>query len=163
MLEARDLAAIKSMMESVMDERFEKVDERFERIDERFEKIDERFEKLLKEMDTRFEKSEAKLLKEMDIRIGKSEARIRKEIDTRLAKSENLVLQELDRTRGILEDRIRSVEVKVDELSQYYQITKLEESNAALMLKRMEDFSNRLRSLERKADKVKYQEMVSVY
>lgn len=55
-------------------------------------------------------------------------------INDRAARTENLILDELSRTRSILEDKIETVKRNMDELSQYYRITKLESDNTSLLL-----------------------------
>lgn len=63
--------------------------------------------------------------------ITKSESKILTEMDKQFKESENLILNELDRTRNILEDKLEAVRRNMDELSQYYRITKLESDNTS--------------------------------
>lgn len=51
-----------------------------------------------------------------------------------LADSENLVLQEVDRVQGNLGKQIEQVEKNLEDLKQYYKITKLENDNTSLFL-----------------------------
>lgn len=73
-----------------------------------------------------------------------------KRTDARFAESENLVLEESERTRNILEKQIEKVQKNLDELSQYYRITKLENDNTALLLKMIDELSKRIENLEKK-------------
>ena len=100
-------------------------------------------------MGERLEKSEASMLKRMDERFEKSEATMLKRMDEKLAESENLILDELERTRNILEKQISRVQSDMDEMKQYYRITRLENSNASMLLKITEDLSRRVEVLER--------------
>lgn len=74
-----------------------------------------------------------KIMKE---EIAESEKRT----DARFAESENL----------ILEKEIAAVQKNLDELSQYYKITKLENDNTALLLKMIDELSRRIEKLEKK-------------
>jgi predicted RNase H-like nuclease (RuvC/YqgF family) len=95
-------------------------------------------------------KSESKILTEMDKRTAKSESKILTEMDKRITKSENLMLDELDRTRSILEDEMKAVKKNMDELSQYYRITKLEGDNTTLLLKMITKLEKEVEDLKQK-------------
>ena len=71
-------------------------------------------------------------------------------LDAKIAKSENLLLEEMERTRNILEKQIDKVRKNLEELSQYYKITKLENDNTALLLKMIDELSRRISELEKK-------------
>ena len=60
-------------------------------------------------------------------------------MDTRFRESENMILEELDRVQINLEKRIDKVQKNLDELNQYYRITKLENDNTAILLKMIQD------------------------
>ena len=82
--------------------------------------------------------------------ITKSEANILTEIDNRFAQTENLILDEMDRTRNIMEDKIETVKKNVDELSQYYKITKLESDNTSLLLQMINDLKKEVDDLKQR-------------
>lgn len=73
-----------------------------------------------------------------------------KRMDVKLTKSENLILEEMERTRNILENRIDTVYKNIDELAQYYRITKLENDNTTLLLKMIDELSKRVEELEKR-------------
>jgi hypothetical protein len=75
---------------------------------------------------------------------------IRKIMQEELAGSENLVLEEMERTRNILEKQINAVQKNLEELVQYYRITKLENDNTALLLKMIDELSRRVEELEKR-------------
>ncbi|MDE5951162.1 MAG: hypothetical protein K2H12_06265, partial [Acetatifactor sp.] len=75
-------------------------------------------------------------------------AKMEAKLDKKLRKSESLILDELERTRNILERQIQKLQQNVDELNQYYRITKLEDSNVSLLLEMYEDLSKRVEALE---------------
>lgn len=65
---------------------------------------------------------------------------------------ENLLLKETDRIQISLEDKIGAVQKNLEELEQYYRITKLENDNdnTALLLKLIDELSKRVGELEKK-------------
>lgn len=71
-------------------------------------------------------------------------------LDQKLSESENLILEEMERTGNVLEKRIDTVQKNLDELNQYYLITKLENDNTALLLKMIDELSRRVEELEKK-------------
>jgi hypothetical protein len=71
-------------------------------------------------------------------------------VDSRIAESENLILKELDRVQISLENKINTVQKNLEELNQYYRITKLENDNTALLLKMIDELSKRVEELEKK-------------
>ncbi len=97
------------------------------------------------------EQKELDVLKNMmESVLEKSEESILSKVDERLANSENLLLEEMERTRSILDNKIERVQKNLDELSQHYRITKLENDNMALLLKMIEGLTKRVEELERK-------------
>jgi len=82
----------------------------------------------------------------VDTRIKLSDKRM----DAKFAESENLILEEIERTRNILEKQINAVQKNLDELNQYYRITKLENENTTLLLKMIDELSKRIERLEKK-------------
>lgn len=63
---------------------------------------------------------------------------------------ENSLLDEIGRTQTYLEKQIEKVQKNLDELNQYYKITKLENDNTTLLLKMIEELSRRIAELEKK-------------
>ena len=129
MLEQKELDVLKNMMESVLEKSEESI---------------------LSKVDERLEKSEESILSKVDERLEKSEESILSKVNERLANSENLLLEEMERTRSILDNKIERVQKNLDELSQHYRITKLENDNMALLLKMIEGLTRRVEELERK-------------
>ena len=64
--------------------------------------------------------------------------------------SENLILGEMERTRERLENKIETVQDNLEELKQYYRITKLENDNTALLLQMVTELQKRVAELEKK-------------
>lgn len=71
-------------------------------------------------------------------------------VNSRITESENLILKELDRVQISLENKINTVQKNLEELNQYYRITKLENDNTALLLKMIDELSKRVEELEKK-------------
>lgn len=90
--------------------------------------------------------SEKRINDKIDSRIAESE----KKMESKLAESENLLLEEIDRVQMFLENKINTVKENLEELKQYYRITKLENDNTAILLKMIEELSRRVEELEKK-------------
>ena len=170
----KQLAKFGAEIFAEMDRRFAESETKF------FAEMDRRFAeseaKIFSEMDRRFAESEAKIFSEMDRRFAESEAKMNKrftefeikltqmdkkldrtktnllaEMDKRIAKSENLVLEEMERTRKILEIRIQTVQANLDEVRDYYRVTRLEQDNATLFLRMLTGLEKRVENLEQKS------------
>ena len=88
------------------------------------------------------------MLEEKDLQAIKSI--VEDVVDKRVTESENLILNYVDDTRKTLEKQIEQVKKNMDELNQYYRITKLENDNTALLLKMLDGLSKRVEELEKK-------------
>ncbi len=62
--------------------------------------------------------------------------------------TENLVLDELGRTQEYLDKRIGDIQKNLEELQQYYRITKLEKDNTTLLLKMIETLQKDVEKLK---------------
>ena len=129
MLDQKDLVAIRAVMK---------------------EEIAESEKRTESVMDQKLPESEKRMESVMGQKLSESEKRMESVMDQKLAKSENLILEEMERTRNILEKRIDTVQKNLDELNQYYRITKLENDNTALLLKMIDELSRRVEELEKK-------------
>ena len=131
MFEQKDLDVLKNMMESVVGRTEESV---------------------LAKVDERLGRSEESVLAKVDERLGKTEESILTKVDERLRESENLLLEEMERTRSILDNKIDRVQKNLDELTQYYRITRLESDNTALLLKMVDELSRKVEELEKRIE-----------
>lgn len=86
----------------------------------------------------------------MESVVKKSEKSMLKQVDEKILKSEGLLLDEIERTRNILEKKITKVQQNVDELYQYYRITRLENENISLIVEQLEDLTRRVEILEKR-------------
>ena len=64
---------------------------------------------------------------------------IRNVMREELTNSENLVLEELDRVQEGLTRKVEKVQKNLEDLQQYYRITKLENDNTSLLLQMIVD------------------------
>ncbi len=101
-------------------------------------------------METVMKTTEESILMNVDEKLEKTEESILMKVDEKLLKSETLVLGEIERTRSYLEKQIEKVQKNMDELNQYYRITKLEADNTALWLRLIDGLSKRVEELEKK-------------
>ena len=159
MLEQKDLDILKNMLETVMKGTEEsilgKVDEKLGKTEESIlEKVDEKLlkseESILEKVDEKLGKTEESILEKVDEKLGKTEESILERADKKLLKSESLVLDEVERTRKILEKQIEKVQKNLDEINQYYKITKLENDNTSLVLKLIDELFKRIEELEKR-------------
>ena len=75
---------------------------------------------------------------------------IAKLIDARAEKTEDLLLDKIGRTQSYLEKQISEVKKNIDELNQYYRITRLENDNTTLLLKMIESLQKDVEELKKK-------------
>ena len=101
-------------------------------------------------LDARFDQFEKTMDDKLDIRFAQFEKTMDDKLDIRFAQSENLVLGEMERIRVLTDQRIDQLQANLEELKQYYRITKLENDNTALLLRMINDLQNRVEQLERK-------------
>lgn len=62
--------------------------------------------------------------------------------------TENLVLDKMGRTQEYLDKRIGDIQKNLEELQQYYRITKLEKDNTTLLLKMIETLQKDVEKLK---------------
>lgn len=85
-----------------------------------------------------------------DIAVLKTDVAVLKADVDGLKSMDKLILDEVEREHNITEKGINKVQKNLDELNQYYKITKLENDNISLILRMTQGFSKRLEALERK-------------
>ena len=102
------------------------------------------------ESEMRMTKKIAESEERMTEKIAESEERMKIYVHNEIRHSENLVLSEVDRVHELLSGRMDRMEAKMDELCQYYRIDRLENTNASLVLKKVDNLEMRVRVLEEK-------------
>ncbi len=163
MLDKQDIVLLKEILNESLDTRFDqfektmddKLDIRFAQFEKTMDdKLDIRFAQFEKTMDDkldiRFAHFEKTMDDKLDIRFAQFEKTMDDKLDIRFAQSENLVLGEMERIRVLTDQRIDQLQANLEELKQYYRITKLENDNTALLLRMINDLQNRVEQLERK-------------
>ena len=133
MLDKQDIVLLKEILNESLDTRFDQFEKTMD------DKLDIRFAQFEKTMDDK-----------LDIRFAQFEKTMDDKLDIRFAQSENLVLGEMERIRVLTDQRIDQLQANLEELKQYYRITKLENDNTALLLRMINDLQNRVEQLERK-------------
>ena len=99
---------------------------------------------------TGLEDGQQNILQQIDEKITASEERMMQKMDEKLTCSENLILRELDRVQEHLETDVQKVQRNLEELQQYYRITKLENDNTSLLLKMYNDMQKEIEELKAK-------------
>lgn len=90
------------------------------------------------------------LRKELKEEIKTANDTLRKEFQDALHNSENMILTELDRMQEHLEGKFEVLQKDMDEMKQYYRITRLEEDNTALLLRMVVDLRKDVDKLKEK-------------
>ena len=98
-------------------------------------------------MDARCEEQE----KRMEMRFAEEREWLEKHLDKRFAASENLILGELDRIHIKLQDQLDDMKQRLDEMTEYYRIKKLDDINGALLLQMIQEVERRVEALEKKS------------
>ena len=171
MLDAKDLQVLEEMFVrnlSSTEEKFEKkftemdarlfqVEKRFTEMDEKFERrfteMDEKFERRFTEMDEKFEHRFAEMDEKFEHRFAEIDKKFGNQLSAMNGKVdgvESMILDELERTREILDKRIDGLQKDIDEIKQYYRLTKLEDENQMLLQNRVDDLDRRVRKPEEK-------------
>lgn len=86
----------------------------------------------------------------MEEKLGRVQASVTSMMKEEIATSENLVLGELERVQTSITAKIDKIQKNIEDLQQYYKITKLENDNTALLLEMIRDLSKRIEELEKK-------------
>ena len=71
-------------------------------------------------------------------------------VTTKIDETESLLLDEIGGTQSYLEKQISEVKKNIDELNQYYRITRLENDNTTLLLKMIESLQKDVEELKKK-------------
>ncbi len=136
-----EITASEMRMENRMDARFEEQEKR----------IDARFEEQGKRNDARFAEQDECFGKRMEMRFAQEREWLEKHLDKRFAASENLILGELDRIHIKLQDQLDDMKQRLDEMTEYYRIKKLDDINGALLLQMIQEVERRVEALEKKS------------
>lgn len=95
------------------------------------------------------------MLNEADLQAIKSIVQengesLKRNMKEELGKSENLVLGEIERIQTNLDAKIERITRNLDELKQYYRITKLETDNSTLLLQLITDLRKEVEELKKR-------------
>ena len=148
MLEAKDLEAIALLL----DGKLEKSNEQMKGyIDDRFQKNNEQMKGYITDC---FQKNNEQMKGYIDDRFQKNNGEIKSHIDKRLTErlthSESFLLEEMERVINSTNAKIEIIQKKIDELTQYYRIAKLENDNTALLLSMITRLQEDVEELKKK-------------
>lgn len=95
--------------------------------------------------------SEERMEARMDAKFAEYSMQMEEHLDKRFAASENLVLGELDRIHVILQSQLDHLNGKLEEMTEYYRIKKLDDVNQELLLQMIQEVERRVEVLEKKS------------
>lgn len=158
MLEQKDLEAIALLLDSKLEKSNQQmigyIDKRFveqdKRIEERFAEQDKRMEERFTEQDKRIEQNNQQMKCYIDERFEKNNQSMKEFIREQITNSESFLLEELERMSNSTNTQIEQLQKNVDELTQYYRITKLENDNTALLLRMVTRLQEDVEELKKK-------------
>ena len=160
MLDAKDLQVLEEMFvrnlsstEEKFEKKFTEMDARLFQVEKRFTEMDEKFERRFTEMDEKFEHRFAEMDEKFEHRFAEIDKKFGNQLSAMNGKVdgvESMILDELERTREILDKRIDGLQKDIDEIKQYYRLTKLEDENQMLLQNRVDDLDRRVRKPEEK-------------
>ena len=152
MLDRQDLEMIRLVMKEEITASEMRMGNRMDaRFEEQEKRIDARFEEQGKRNDARFAEQDECFGKRMEMRFAQEREWLEKHLDKRFAASENLILGELDRIHIKLQDQLDDMKQRLDEMTEYYRIKKLDDINGALLLQMIQEVERRVEALEKKS------------
>ena len=152
MLDRQDLEMIRLVMKEEITASEMRMENRKDaRFEEQEKRIDARFEEQGKRNDARFAEQDECFGKRMEMRFAQEREWLEKHLDKRFAASENLILGELDRIHIKLQDQLDDMKQRLDEMTEYYRIKKLDDINGALLLQMIQEVERRVEALEKKS------------
>ena len=152
MLDRQDLEMIRLVMKEEITASEMRMGNRMDaRFEEQEKRIDARFEEQEKRNEARFAEQDECFGKRMEMRFAQEREWLEKHLDKRFAASENLILGELDRIHIKLQDQLDDMKQRLDEMTEYYRIKKLDDINGALLLQMIQEVERRVEALEKKS------------
>ena len=112
-------------------------------------------EKDLQAIGALLERQKESIEKSFDKKLEGQDKRFKEILNQNFKTSENLVLQYVDDTRRILEEEIQKVQKNLDELNQYYRITRLENDNGALLMEIIKQMQDKMQKMEEEFEELK--------
>ena len=118
--------------------------------------LEKMFEKsqqnIINTVDEKITYSETRILKEVDNKITASETRMQKgfdaKMDERFTNSENMILKEMDRMQERMDKRMDDIQRNIDELNQYYRISKMESDKTSVLLQMYSDMQKQIAEIQ---------------
>ena len=111
--------------------------------------LDQKDIQLLEKM---FEKSQQNIINTVDEKITHSEIRMQNKFDAkmdeRFTNSENMILREMDRMQERMDKRMDDIQRNIDELNQYYRISKMESDKTSVLLQMYSDMQKQIAEIQ---------------
>lgn len=76
--------------------------------------------------------------------------KMEKNFQNSITESEKMLLDEIERMQNFTNDKIEKLQKNIEELTQYYRITKLESDNTKLLLQIIEDLRKDVEELKKR-------------
>ena len=117
------------------------------------EKMFEKFQQnIINTVDEKITHSEPRILKEVDNKINASETRMQKEFDAKMDEKftnfENVILRKLNRMQERMDKRMDDIQKNIDELNQYYRISKMESDKTSVLLQMYSDMQKQIAEIQ---------------
>ncbi|MGI8254559.1 hypothetical protein [Blautia difficilis] len=117
------------------------------------EKMFEKFQQnIINTVDEKITHSETRILKEVDNKINASETKMQKEFDAKMDEKftnfENVILRKLNRMQERMDKRMDDIQKNIDELNQYYRISKMESDKTSVLLQMYSDMQKQIAEIQ---------------
>lgn len=117
------------------------------------EKMFEKFQQnIINTVDEKITHSETRILKEVDNKINASETKMQKEFDAKMDEKftnfENVILRKLNRMQERMDKRMDDIQRNIDELNQYYRISKMESDKTSVLLQMYSDMQKQIAEIQ---------------
>ena len=105
-------------------------------------------------LDSKLEKNNEQMKRYIDERFEKNNESmkefVRQEVAAQITRSESFLLEEMDRMNKSTNSKIDFLQKKIDDLTQYYRVTKLENDNTTLILQLVSRLQRDVEELKKK-------------
>ena len=124
-------------------------------LDKKFGEFSEKTSKMTSDIiEKKITESDEKMRSFVEKRFAESDGKIQVIMDEKITGSENLLLEKLDRVQEILISKMDKIEQNMQELQQYYRISKLENDNTALLLEMIRESNRIIEEMNRRIEKL---------
>ena len=151
MLEQKDLQSIAELINTGFSQFEETINTRISQTEEtlnsRISQTEDAFNSRISQTEDALNSRISQTEDALNSRISQTEDAL----NSKIFQTEELLVETFAKECGLLENRIEKVERNLEELNQYYKITKLENDNTTLLLKMITDLQNDVNNLKSKS------------